>query len=136
MSTKYFRYLASVIAHKYRQNARRNMQGCEICGFKFYSVLMLHHIQHLSKGGNNLSENLILLCPNCHALAHLIAKGKHPASFWNIVLQHLEPEQREKLVEVGMRGKEITIRDTSPIILTDLPNDFYDFDDWVPPPDE
>lgn len=33
--------------------------GCEI-----------HHIKPLSEGGDNLSSNLILLCPNCHKQAH------------------------------------------------------------------
>jgi len=29
-----------------------------------------HHIQEFSEGGDHFPENLILLCPNCHALVH------------------------------------------------------------------
>ena len=32
--------------------------------------LQYHHIIPVSEGGNNNSENIILLCPNCHKMAH------------------------------------------------------------------
>jgi hypothetical protein len=38
--------------------------------------LDLHHLYQVSEGGGNDPENLIALCPNCHALYH---RGNIPA---------------------------------------------------------
>lgn len=40
---------------------------CSWCGVNLSDR---HHIHHFSEGGENNAENLILLCPNCHRLAH------------------------------------------------------------------
>jgi hypothetical protein len=42
---------------------------CESCGYKqmFNGFLNAHHID--GDPGNNEIENLLLLCPNCHAIA-------------------------------------------------------------------
>lgn len=39
---------------------------CELCGFKL--VVDTHHILPKNKGGLHAVNNLIVLCPNCHAL--------------------------------------------------------------------
>ena len=39
---------------------------CELCGFKL--VIDTHHILPKNKGGSHIVNNLIVLCPNCHAL--------------------------------------------------------------------
>lgn len=39
---------------------------CELCGFKL--VVDTHHILPKNKGGSHTIDNLIVLCPNCHAL--------------------------------------------------------------------
>lgn len=45
---------------------------CELCGFEGYNkktgntILQIHHIDGHSS--NNVSENLQVLCPNCHAM--------------------------------------------------------------------
>lgn len=41
---------------------------CYLCGFT--KALEIHHIIPRAKGGNNKIENLVMLCPNCHALTH------------------------------------------------------------------
>jgi len=41
---------------------------CMICGFD--AVVRAHHIQWRCNGGTNDLTNLIVLCPNCHAMAH------------------------------------------------------------------
>jgi cytochrome c553 len=38
-------------------------------------TLEIHHLDHVSEGGENNAENLIALCPNCHSLHH---KGEIP----------------------------------------------------------
>jgi len=50
---------------------RRNMlKMCEICGFdSTKEILGIHHKDGNRK--NNAKENLQILCPNCHSLAHL-----------------------------------------------------------------
>jgi len=56
---------------------------CEVCGYSFpdlmrplathnRSSMAVHHIWHYSKGGPNDISNVAVLCPNCHALAHVI----------------------------------------------------------------
>lgn len=50
------------------------MRGCkcEECGYEEYPIVQVHHIDCDKK--NNIEENLILLCPNCHEKAHFLEK--------------------------------------------------------------
>lgn len=48
---------------------KHKITSCEKCGFDDRRTLVLHHVDGNHK--NNESNNLIILCPNCHALAHL-----------------------------------------------------------------
>ncbi len=41
-------------------------KACEICGYDL--VVDVHHILEKSNGGNHEIENLVIVCPNCHAL--------------------------------------------------------------------
>jgi 5-methylcytosine-specific restriction endonuclease McrA len=43
--------------------------SCVICGFSH--VVEVHHILPRSKGGPDDLDNLVPLCPNHHAMAHL-----------------------------------------------------------------
>jgi len=43
---------------------------CYVCGFSIDIALRVHHIIPVSLGGTDEMENLVLLCPNCHALVH------------------------------------------------------------------
>ena len=43
--------------------------GCSCCGWDKGSC-DIHHILPRSKGGGDSNDNLTLLCPNCHRLAH------------------------------------------------------------------
>lgn len=45
---------------------------CERCGIDDKRILNLHHIDR--NRGNNIRENLLLLCWNCHAVDHYEAK--------------------------------------------------------------
>lgn len=46
---------------------------CETCGFPDKRILEVHHKDR--NRNNNTRENLILLCPNCHALQHWLTKS-------------------------------------------------------------
>lgn len=41
---------------------------CYICNYD--KSLVYHHIKHQADGGSDRVENIIRLCPNCHALVH------------------------------------------------------------------
>lgn len=49
---------------------RRAKISCVICGWD-KSTCDIHHIKHKSKKGSNDNSNLIILCPNCHRIAHV-----------------------------------------------------------------
>lgn len=48
---------------------KRARIACMTCGWNRTS-LDLHHIQRKADGGSDADENLIVLCPNCHRMAH------------------------------------------------------------------
>jgi hypothetical protein len=41
---------------------------CAHCGSE--KDLQFHHVEHFSKGGQNTTDNLLLLCVSCHAEQH------------------------------------------------------------------
>jgi len=53
-----------ILRHKIIKSRKR----CESCGG--IDILQLHHINPVGLGGGNESENLILLCKNCHEKSH------------------------------------------------------------------
>ena len=57
---------------------------CEACGWKapqlLHRLLCVHHIVPVCRGGSHDRENLVLLCPNHHAIAHALfprSKGRY-----------------------------------------------------------
>lgn len=71
-------------ASKYRETALATKQNkCERCGYdKYPDILEVHHKDRIRKNGE--SENLELLCPNCHTEEHYLRndgrfkRGKNP----------------------------------------------------------
>lgn len=55
---------------------RLKLANCELCGFK--EIVDLHHIVPKMYGGEDNPENLITLCPNCHAAIHRKGLWGHP----------------------------------------------------------
>lgn len=59
-----------------------NKYKCIVCGFNFEDkygeigrgFIHVHHINPLSDNGQDVSENLIPVCPNCHAMLHRYLK--------------------------------------------------------------
>lgn len=50
--------------------SRKDITECESCGEHRYWLLIVHHKD--SDRSNNVDENLIVLCYNCHAEQHLV----------------------------------------------------------------
>ena len=48
---------------------KRSNAKCVICGWD-ESTCDIHHIIPKSQGGSNTSDNLIIVCPNCHRVIH------------------------------------------------------------------
>lgn len=46
----------------------RDDHACVLCGDT--RAIHLHHVVHRSQGGTNTAENLVCLCPFCHAIVH------------------------------------------------------------------
>jgi len=82
------------------KSARRKdgAAACEACGWKppdglreagqrdGHKIMHAHHVVPLACGGPDVSVNLVLLCPNCHALAHRLGRmtltGAYPEYAW------------------------------------------------------
>jgi predicted HNH restriction endonuclease len=63
----------------------------------------LHHVIPVAKGGGNEADNLVVLCPNCHAMAHRIRKfvvGRHALIRLMLTVLTGQPTQRA-LTDVG-----------------------------------
>jgi hypothetical protein len=43
---------------------------CELCPYAISATLNIHHIKEKKNGGTDHKENLLLICPNCHAEIH------------------------------------------------------------------
>lgn len=56
-------------------------QKCEVCEWTppdgvRKEILHVHHIIPFCHGGTEEDYNLILLCPNCHSIAHVVCSGR------------------------------------------------------------
>jgi hypothetical protein len=69
---------ASTGAAPRRRKALPKQDGaeCSICSWKPWvsDLLHWHHIVPVARGGSDGAENLILLCPNHHAIAHNVSR--------------------------------------------------------------
>ncbi|MEK5065906.1 HNH endonuclease [Cytobacillus sp. FSL R5-0596] len=64
------------IAKSVKDEVRNKCKNrCSECGEK--EKLQFHHIEYFSKGGQNTSDNLILLCASCHAEVHKGEQSYH-----------------------------------------------------------
>ena len=43
---------------------------CRLCGEDVHNGSEIHHLTQISNGGDNTKNNLITLCPHCHAFMH------------------------------------------------------------------
>lgn len=79
--------IVPVVPRQIGQRPRRNhaivsavkadKQQCEHCEWKpppNAPILHAHHVIPMACGGLDHPDNMIVLCPNCHAIAHYVAK--------------------------------------------------------------
>jgi predicted HNH restriction endonuclease len=56
---------------------------CEACGWAPHpdlgwdDMLHAHHMEPIAYGGSDSLENVVVLCPTCHALAHNVWRVTH-----------------------------------------------------------
>jgi hypothetical protein len=73
---------------------------CADCGYNACKeILHVHHIVARKNGGSSDEDNLLVLCPNCHALRHKSMDWK-----WKTHEEYLDHErERKKLCERDAR---------------------------------
>lgn len=68
-----------------RAAAADGRAACEVCGWEppaalgrtAWGLLHLHHVVPVAAGGSDEADNLTLLCPNHHAIAHRITRHRY-----------------------------------------------------------
>lgn len=65
----------------------------------------MHHIDAVSEGGQHELDNLILLCPNCHKLAHngILTKDQLRGLAQYAAAQRPDLEEIRKIVDGKLR---------------------------------
>ena len=66
--------------------------GCEV-----------HHIIPVSENGSEDSSNLILLCPNCHKMAHCGILTASELKCLTLTLEEIETKTRDYRIEAGVK---------------------------------
>lgn len=71
---------------------------CAVCGWNGhgkYNLVRVHHVIPVSAGGESVESNTLLLCPNHHAIAHML--------FGVVDKKYNGPNTPKKLKEALMR---------------------------------
>ena len=79
-----------------------NKYECIVCGFNFEDkygeigrgFIHVHHINPLADNGKDISDNLIPVCPNCHAMLHRYLK--EDARDYNDLIKEIMNLERKK----------------------------------------
>jgi len=100
-----------------REAMARANQVCEACHFNFWSILVVHHIIPVQFGGSARRFNLIVLCPNCHALVHHYSHYRRPERHedWTrgLMGSGLTEDQAKRIILVA--SKEAIVNDDGSI---------------------
>lgn len=87
---------------------------CHACGFRYPPIVHLHHVKPLGETGKD-SNDLVWLCPNCHAMVHEIRRcyfSKRRVSNLEMRLSHLDywldsecpKDVSQKLLDIARRS--------------------------------
>lgn len=75
---------------------------CYVCDFYCPTILVIHHKRPVHANGEGTLDNLVGLCPNCHAVVHAAGSRR-----WNQrgsrrewLLSYLSAEQAQKMEEL------------------------------------
>ncbi len=77
---------------------KRRAQGrCDLCqkeapfiDKKGHPYLEAHHVQWLSKGGEDNINNMVALCPDCHRKMHILARKEDVALLEKVLDEYLD----------------------------------------------
>lgn len=102
---------------------KRAKSCCELCQFKALSVLVIHHIIPVQLGGSAKSRNLILICPNCHALVHHYSHFRKPKCWpdWTRGLMSYGYSESQSLRLLLVASREAIINDDGRIEYCESP---------------
>lgn len=60
------------------RTVRKYERQCVSCGWQtpdgLRTLIHVHHVIPISAGGDDTTENMVVLCPNCHAIAHAVTQ--------------------------------------------------------------
>lgn len=78
----YDRFLQQIVRTDSRSKISKRRTGirdrgrCFCCDFHIgVRVNIRHHIKPVAKGGERWRQNIVTLCPNCHALVHELSRS-------------------------------------------------------------
>jgi len=63
-------------------------------------TLDIHHMEYVSEGGSNSADNLLPLCPNCHALHHSGEIPRESIRTWKMLLLSLNEAFNRKAIDI------------------------------------
>lgn len=80
-----------------------NKYECIVCGFNFEDkygeigrgFIHVHHINPLADNGKDISDNLIPVCPNCHAMLHRYLK-EDTRDYHDVIKEIKDLERKKK----------------------------------------
>jgi len=55
--------------------------SCEVCDTYAPHIMHIHHVRPVAHNGDGSPDNLIALCPNCHAYVHALKQPKRRTRF-------------------------------------------------------
>lgn len=76
------------------ERRRENRCRCDVCNWApplellrgetrmLWRMMHAHHVVPVAAGGADQAGNLVLLCPNCHALAHRLGTLSPTPNYW------------------------------------------------------
>jgi phage replication O-like protein O len=79
------------------------LKFCYIC--KFNEAIHRHHIKPINEGGLDRVVNIIILCPNCHALVH---KGRYTPESLVILKDNTESVCKKDNADLQKSKKELS----------------------------
>jgi hypothetical protein len=85
----------------------RYSNKCYVCNYSVKAALRIHHIVPVSFGGKNEIVNFVLLCSNCHTLAHFYSSQRYQnKKIENHLKTQLGDEAINRLKELILKAQD------------------------------
>jgi len=100
-----------------QQILAREQARCRACGVTHRPVLVVHHVIPRSLGGNDVDDNLVVLCHNCHRLVHWYSVGRrieghgHERSPLGLAARHWSA-LKELALKIRGRAEAVAAKDS------------------------